>query len=36
MEPSGGGMTDYGPGDLAGLDDLGRSAGCLTTPRPGS
>jgi hypothetical protein len=35
MEPSGGGMTDFGPGDLAGLSDLGRGAGCLTTPRPG-
>ena len=32
MQPSGGGLTDYGPGDLAGLHALGRSAGCLTTP----
>lgn len=32
MEPSGGGVTDFGPGDLAGLRELGRSAGCLTTP----
>ena len=32
MEPSGGGMTDFGPGDLQGLRELGSSAGCLTTP----
>jgi hypothetical protein len=32
MEPSGGGVTDFGPGDLEGLKELGRSAGCLTTP----
>jgi hypothetical protein len=32
MEPSGGYMTDYGPGDLAGLERLGRDQGCLTTP----
>jgi hypothetical protein len=32
MEPSGGGMTDWGPGDLEGLKKLGRGAGCLTTP----
>ncbi len=32
MEPSGGGMTGFGPGDLEGLHELGRSAGCLTTP----
>ena len=32
MEPSGGGVTDLGPGDLEGLSELGRSAGCLTTP----
>ena len=32
MEPSGGGVTDFGPGDLEGLSELGRSAGCLTTP----
>ena len=32
MESSGGGMTDLGPGDLAGLERLGRPAGCLTTP----
>lgn len=32
MEPSGGGMTDFGPGDLEGLRELGSSAGCLTTP----
>lgn len=34
MEPSGGGMTDYGPGDREGLRRLGRDAGCLTTPSP--
>jgi hypothetical protein len=32
MEPSGGGVTELGPGDLEGLRELGRSAGCLTTP----
>jgi hypothetical protein len=32
MEPSGGGMTGFGPGDLEGLRELGLSAGCLTTP----
>jgi hypothetical protein len=32
MEPSGGYMTDYGPGDLAGLERLGRDQGCLATP----
>jgi hypothetical protein len=32
MEPSGGGMTDYGVGDLEGLHRLGRDAGCLPTP----
>lgn len=32
MEPSGGGMTTFGPGDLEGLRQLGRSAGCLSTP----
>lgn len=32
MEPSGGGMTGFGPGDLEGLRELGRSAGCLATP----
>ena len=32
MEPSGGGMTEFGPGDLQGLRELGRSSGCLTTP----
>jgi hypothetical protein len=34
MEPSGGGVTDFGPGDLEGLHEFGRSAGCLTTPAP--
>ena len=32
MEPSGGYMTDYGPGDLAGLERLGADQGCLTEP----
>jgi hypothetical protein len=32
MEPAGGGVTDFGSGDLAGLEQLGRSAGCLATP----
>jgi hypothetical protein len=32
MEGSGGGVVDFGPGDLAGLEQLGREAGCLTTP----
>jgi hypothetical protein len=32
MEPSGGYMTDFGPGDLAGLERLGIDQGCLTTP----
>jgi hypothetical protein len=32
MEPSGGGMTDYGVGDLEGLHQLGREAGCLPMP----
>ena len=35
MEPSGGGVTSFGPGDLAGLAHLGRDAGCLTSPPPG-
>jgi hypothetical protein len=35
MEPSGGGMTSFGPGDIAGLEHLGRDAGCLPTPPPG-
>jgi hypothetical protein len=34
MEPSGGGVTDFGPGDLEGLHRLGRSSGCLTSPDP--
>jgi hypothetical protein len=34
MEPSGGGVTDFGPGDREGLELLGRSQGCLTTPEP--
>jgi hypothetical protein len=32
MEPSGGGVVDFGPGDLEGLRQLGRAAGCQTTP----
>lgn len=32
MEPSGGGVTDFGAGDLEGLERLGRPQGCLTTP----
>jgi hypothetical protein len=32
MEPSGGDMTDFGPGDLEGLEHLGLDQGCLTTP----
>jgi len=32
MEPSGGYMTDYGPGDMAGLERLGSDQGCLGTP----
>jgi hypothetical protein len=32
MEPSGGGVTTFGPGDLAGLARLGSDAGCLLTP----
>jgi len=32
MQPSGGGVTGFGPGDLEGLRELGRSAGCLITP----
>lgn len=34
MEPAGGGMRDFGPGDLAGLEALGVDAGCLTPPPP--
>jgi hypothetical protein len=34
MEPSGGYLTDFGPGDLAGLERLGTDQGCLTTPPP--
>jgi hypothetical protein len=32
MNSSGGGMTDWGPGDLEGLTKLGRDEGCLRTP----
>jgi hypothetical protein len=32
MDPAGGGMVGFGPGDLAGLEELGVEAGCLTTP----
>jgi hypothetical protein len=34
MEPSGGWMTDFGPGDRAGLEELGRRGGCLDIPAP--
>jgi hypothetical protein len=34
MGTTGGGMLDWGPGDLAGLRQLGRSAGCFPTPAP--
>ncbi len=36
MEPSGGGVTDFGAGDLEGLRLLGASQGCLATPSPPS
>jgi hypothetical protein len=32
MEPSGGYVTDFGPGDLQGLELLGRDQGCLREP----
>jgi len=32
MEPSGGGVTGFGPGDLEGLRALGRPAGCIASP----
>jgi hypothetical protein len=32
MEPSGGGVTDFGPGDLEGLRRVGREAGCVVAP----
>ena len=35
MEPSGGLVTDLGPGDREGLALLGRPAGCLVEPEPG-
>ena len=35
MEGAGGGVTDFGPGDLEGLRILGRASGCLSTPDPG-
>jgi hypothetical protein len=34
MEPSGGWMRDFGPGDLSGLEELGVAGGCLTVPEP--
>jgi hypothetical protein len=34
MHPAGGRMTDFGPGDLAGLAELGAAQGCLETPEP--
>ena len=32
MHPSGGGVSDLGPGDIEGLRRVGRSEGCLETP----
>jgi hypothetical protein len=32
MHPSGGGVSDFGPGDVEGLRRVGRSEGCLETP----
>jgi hypothetical protein len=32
MQPDGGGVTSYGPGDLAGLHYLGRAHGCIADP----
>ncbi len=32
MHPSGGGVSDLGPGDIEGLRRIGRSEGCLETP----
>jgi hypothetical protein len=34
MQNSGGGALDWGEGDLEGLAELGRDAGCLTIPDP--
>jgi hypothetical protein len=34
MQDSGGGALDWGGGDLEGLAELGRDAGCLTIPDP--
>jgi len=34
MEPSGGLVTDLGPGDREGLSLLGRPAGCLVEAVP--
>jgi hypothetical protein len=34
MQTSGGGALNWGEGDLEGLRQLGRDAGCLTTPDP--
>jgi hypothetical protein len=34
MNPRGGGALNWGPGDLAGLRRLGRSAGCFRPPTP--
>jgi hypothetical protein len=34
MGTTGGGMLDWGPGDLEGLRQLGRSEGCFSTPLP--
>jgi hypothetical protein len=34
MHPSGGGVVDFGPGDLEGLEQLGASGGCLEVMEP--
>jgi hypothetical protein len=34
MQGAGGGATDWGPGDLEGLEELGRDQGCLVVPDP--
>jgi len=34
MHASGGGVADFGPGDIEGLRRVGRSEGCLETPPP--
>ena len=34
MDPSGGGVTDFGPGDREGLRELGAAGGCLRVMEP--